>query len=107
MAQEAPSQAPSGPGQVVLDIGDDIGAAVVTTSAVLAGREMEIRRLDEPWQGHHVTVLERRVVNGTVWAAVFGSLTQGEWQVRVRNWAASPVVGFTVQGGRVTTTPLT
>jgi hypothetical protein len=33
--------------------------------------------------GRHVTLLERRFAAGLVWAAVFGSLPEGEWQVRI------------------------
>ncbi len=97
---------PSGPGSVVLDIGGDVGAAVVTTSAQLACREIEIRRVGESWEGRHVAVLERRLAAGSVWAAVFGSLAEGDWQVRVRDCPSSPVVSFTVEGSRVTTTQL-
>jgi hypothetical protein len=90
----------------VLDVGDHIGAAVVTTPADLAGREIEIRRVGDPWQGRHVAIRERRLANGSVWAAVFGSLTEGDWQLRIRDWPSSPAVRFTVKGGRVTTTQL-
>lgn len=92
---------PTGPGRVVLDIGGDVGAAVVRTPPALAGAEMEIRRPGETWTGRHVSVRERPLPDGAVWAAVFEGLQAGRWEVRVRDRADGPSAVFTVDGGRV------
>jgi hypothetical protein len=98
--------APSSPGSVVLDIGDDVGAAIVLTPASLAGHEIEIRFQNSVWAGRHVAVLERRLPAGPTWAAVFPSLTEGRWEIRVRHNPTSPIAAFDVAGGHVTTTRL-
>jgi hypothetical protein len=92
---------PTGPGRVVLDIGGDVGAAVVRTPAALAGSELEIRRPGETWTGRHVSVRERPLPDGAVWAGVFEGLQAGRWEVRVRDRPDSPSAVFTVNGGRV------
>jgi hypothetical protein len=56
--------------------------------------------------GRHVVGLEHRLAGGPVWAVVFGSLADDDWQVPVRHGPSSPVVNFTVTGGPVTTTTL-
>jgi len=93
---------PSRTGSVVLDIGGDIGAAIVRAPASLAGTEIEIRRTGEPWDGRHVSVRARHVPSGVVHAAVFEALEQGDYEVRVRGRAAcQPACTFVVVGGRV------
>jgi hypothetical protein len=99
---------PSGPGTVVLDIGGDIGAAVVHTPASLDGAEIEIRPLGERWDGRHVAVRARQLPAGVVHAAVFESLVEGRYEVRVRGSASdAPLASFEVDGGRVTEDRLT
>jgi hypothetical protein len=99
---------PSGPGTVVLDIGGDIGAAIVHAPACLDGAEIEIRPLGERWAGRHVAVRARQLPAGVVHAAVFESLVQGRYEVRVRGSASdSPIGTFGVDGGRVTEERLT
>ena len=71
-------------GSVVLDIGGDLGAAIVHTSAALAGLEIEIRREGALWDGTHVAVRARSVPGGEVHAALFPGLPQGGYEVRVR-----------------------
>jgi hypothetical protein len=95
---------PSGPGSVVLDIGGEVGAAAVYVPASLAGFEIEIRRDDEEWAGRHVAVRERVLPAGSVWAALFPSLVEGIYQIRVRGGdPAGPTATLAVTGGRVTT----
>jgi hypothetical protein len=90
-------------GTVVLDIGGEVGAAAIYVPASLAGLEIEIRGVDEPWRGTHVAVRERLLTDRTVWAALFPSLTQGDYEIRVREWGAeSPTATVAVVGGRVT-----
>jgi hypothetical protein len=96
---------PSSTGSVVLDIGGGIGAAVVTTTADMAGVEIEIRPEDSQWTGTHVAVLERRVEGGPVFAAVFPSLSAGVYHLRLRTGTDDGSVHrIIVQGGRVLTT---
>jgi hypothetical protein len=93
---------PSGPGTVVLDIGGDVGAAIIYTPASLDGEEVEIRALHEVWDGTHVAVRARNLPSGLVHAAVFESLVRGNYEVRVRGADAGPRCRFEVAGGRVT-----
>ncbi len=68
----------------MLDIGGDIGAAVITTPAALKGEELEIRSSPGGWTGRHVAVLPRPLGATTPCAAVFPSLVAGRWVVRRR-----------------------
>jgi hypothetical protein len=98
---------PSQPGSVVLDIGGDIGAAIVAAPSALTGAEIEIRRHEAPWDGTHVAVRARHLPNGVMHAALFACLTPGGYQVRVREGGHErPVTTFEIKGGRVTTTEL-
>jgi hypothetical protein len=90
---------------VVLDIGGDVGAAIVFAPSWLSGVEIEIRRLSAPWEGHHVAVLERRLPDGPVHAAVFSALAAGSYQTRLRHRTGSAVLTFGVTAGQVTTSP--
>ena len=86
----------------MLDIGGHVGAAIVYTPASLAGDEIEIRAAGDPWDGTHVAVRPRSIPSGLVHAAVFESLVQGTYEVRVRAQDAGPRCRFAVAGGRVT-----
>ena len=91
------------PAPVVLDIGGDIGAAIVTAASTLEGHEVEIRRLGGDWDGRHVAFHVRHTDGGHVTAAVFPGLAQGDWEVRLRGVEDSRTFAFHVEGGRVTT----
>jgi hypothetical protein len=94
---------PSGPGTVVLDLGADIGAAVVLAPARFDGCEIEIRRVGQPWDGRHASVRARHLGAGELHAAVFESLERGCWEARLRGApGVAPACGFDVHGGRVT-----
>jgi hypothetical protein len=90
---------------VVLDIGGDIGAAIVTAPMALAGREVEIRSAGASWDGRHVAFHVRERNGCRLNAAVFPQLTEGGWEVRLRHVETSPVVSLCVLGGRITTVP--
>jgi hypothetical protein len=93
---------PSEPGGVVLDIGGEVGAAIVRTPASLLGSEIEIRRQGDVWEGKHTAVRERQLPEGPVYAALFGALAAGLYDVRVRHGDADgPVAVVAVEGGRV------
>ena len=88
-------------GSVIVDIGGDVGGAIVNTPASLVGEEIEIRRCGAAWDGTHVAVRTRHVVGGEVHAALFSGLTQGDYEVRIRDEADGPEAMLTVLGGRV------
>jgi len=93
---------PSGAGTAVVDIGEDIGAAIVRTPASLNEAEIEIRPAGEPWAGRHVAVRPRHLPSGVIHAALFEGLRQGRYDVRVRGSASDePLLSFNVEGGRV------
>jgi hypothetical protein len=98
---------PSEEGGVVLDIGGDIGAAVVHAPASLGGSEIEIRVHGRTWDGTHVAVRERRTPGGVTFAALFYGLSRGSYEVRVRDDKTGPMAPFEVKGGRVTEAYLT
>jgi hypothetical protein len=85
----------------VLDIGDDAGALVVYTRPELKDEEVEISR-NEVGQPRkvHTGVVERTVNGRPVCAAVFPSLSVGEYTV----WrpAPPPDAGFAIEAGKVT-----
>jgi hypothetical protein len=92
----------SGAGSVLLDIGGDIGAAVVTTPARFEGKEIEIRKVGTEWDSTHVAVLARHVDGGTIHAALFPSLETGSYQVRERFGPEDgPVLDIEAAGGTV------
>jgi hypothetical protein len=92
---------PSEEGSVVLDIGGDVGAAIVHAPVVLDGSEIEIRRHGAPWDGTHVAVRPRLVPGGQIYAALFPALGQGSYEVRRRSDTEGPVATLAVEGGRV------
>jgi hypothetical protein len=94
---------PSGVGSVVLEIGGEVGAAAIYVPASLAGDEIEIRPIDEPWRGTHVAVRERVLPDRTVWAALFPALREGSYEIRVREGdPTGPTGSVAVTGGQVT-----
>jgi hypothetical protein len=95
---------PPGPseGAVVIDIGEGVGAAVIYTEPDLEGAEIEIRPASEQWRGVHTAVRERRFADVVQFAAVFGSLAEGNWELRVRGCTAErPALAVRVTGGSV------
>jgi hypothetical protein len=92
---------PSEKGSVLLDIGGDIGAAIVSTPASLLGSEVEIRRCGTAWDGTHVAVRARHLSGNVVHAALFPGLRHGDYEVRLRGVVEGPAATFSVAGGRV------
>jgi hypothetical protein len=89
-------------GAVFIDVGDGVGAAVIYTEPDLEGAELEIRRASEAWRGVHTAVRERRFGGMVRSAAVFGSLSEGNWELRVRDSAdPQPALAVSVRGGSV------
>jgi hypothetical protein len=94
---------PSGPGSVVLDLGEGVGALVVEAPPELSGREIEISASGGVWSGGrrtHSLVRERRTAAGTSYAAVYPGLPAGRYLI----WrhADTPAGEVTIDGGTVT-----
>jgi hypothetical protein len=99
-----PVEQPPGPseGAVFIDVGDGVGAAVIYTAPDLDGAELEIRPASDEWRGVHTAVRERRFAGIVQFAAVFGSLAEGDWELRVRGSTdAQPALAVRVAGGSV------
>jgi hypothetical protein len=99
----------AGNGPVVLDIGGDIGALIVTMPADLAGAEVEARPVagaafDSYAGGHlpHVAVLARPAGRDVRHSAVFGEMRDGEYELYLRPQEAVRLRAV-VRGGEVTT----
>jgi hypothetical protein len=118
----------AGQGPVLLDIGGDVGALVVTMPPELEGIEVEIRPAGAAAVGHqhdhgrnrdrhdheqppdhehaghhlpHVAVIARRVDSVAVHSLVFPELVEGEYELYQR--PAGPVeLAVRISGGEVT-----
>jgi hypothetical protein len=94
--------AAAGQGPVLVDVGGDVGALVVTMPPRLEGVEVEIRPV--PWESgaplRHVAVVARPTLSGRVHSAVFGGLPSGRYELYLR--PDGPVqVTVDVPGGEV------
>ena len=89
------------PESIVLDIGQDVGALVIYTGAELRGREIEVSPRGTGAKRVHVEVLERRIKDQPVFAAVFPGLRAGDYDI----WknGPNPSGTATIVGGRVAT----
>jgi hypothetical protein len=87
---------------LVLDIGGDVGALLLTTGPELAEEEIEISPGLDPTAKRSHNVVHARCDRGVVaaYSAVFPSLTAGEYTVWNRDGSAHAVI--TVHGGQVT-----
>jgi hypothetical protein len=87
------------PGSVLLDIGGDTGALIIYTQPDLHGREIEVSRPGIDAKRVHTEVLERRINNQPVYAAVFAALPEGDYKI----YAFDPtqVDAVSIQGGSV------
>jgi hypothetical protein len=90
-----------GYGAPVLDIGGDIGALVLYTSADLEGVEIEVSLTTDVDSPRTHTQVHRRTVGGsTFWAGVYAELPEGDYQVF---WDDPSVRrSFAITGGAVT-----
>jgi hypothetical protein len=89
----------------MLDIGGDIGAAVVHTTAAFEGAEIEIAPAGSEWDGTHVAVRRRtspRPDREPIFCAVFSQLKAGAYRIRVRaDTQHHPSHLLTVRGAQV------
>jgi hypothetical protein len=92
---------PSGEGTVVLDIGGDTGAAVIYTDSALSGSEIEIKPQGQSWKGVHTGVRQRDLPGEVCFAAVFGSIPAGSYDLRVKGTNSEPVMIVEIVGGGV------
>jgi len=66
---------------VAVEIGPGRGALVLRTAAGWADREVELSRIEDPSWRTHVAVRERQLPQGSMYAALFGSLAAGTYRV--------------------------
>ncbi len=112
----------AGQGAVLLDIGGDVGALVVTMPGAMVDTEVEIRPVGvahshphgDHHHGHHhgdgdhhehlahVAVVERPVAGGTVPSLVFGELTAGRYDLFEKGRPDAVALTVDVGGGQVT-----
>ena len=124
MTQTAEVENPwAGQGAVLLDIGGDVGALVVTMPEAMVGTEVEIRPLDGqhvPGAHHHehdhdhgsaggahehlahVAVVARPVADGQVASLVFGELEAGRYELFEKGQPDAVALRVSVAGGGVT-----
>lgn len=119
-----PENAWAGEGAVVLDIGGDVGALVVTMPDSTLGLEVEIRPLDgqhvgghahthghghgdDHDHGHehlaHVAVVARPVGGGRLASLVFPELEAGRYELFEKGRPDAVAMVVTVEGGSVAT----
>jgi hypothetical protein len=115
---DSPENPHAGQGSVLLDIGGDIGALVVTTPASMVGVEVEIGPEGAAFGHHHhhhhdhdhshehghlahVAVVRRPVQGGEVPALVFGELSAGRYALAEKGTSDVRLV-VDVRGGEVT-----
>ena len=84
----------------VLELGADVGAAVIYTAAALDGAEIEIKPRCGEWKGAHTAVRRRVGAPGTEaqFAALFFGLPEGTYDLRLQH---HDVRSIQVVGGRV------
>ena len=105
----------AGQGSVLLDIGGDVGALVVTMPAEMVEVEVEIRPVGhdtahpgdgQHGAGHHhhphVAVVERPVRGAVVPSLVYGELVEGRYELYVKG-TDDVRLTVAVVGGEVTT----
>jgi len=94
----------AGQGSVLLDIGGDVGALVVTMPASMLGEEVEVVTGREA-PGHHrphVAVVPRPAAGGSVPSLVFPELLEGSYALVPKGTDDVRLV-VDVRGGEVTT----
>lgn len=94
---------PTHDGSVMIDIGGDMGALVITTPPELVREEIEISASSPEGVRVHVAVRERlRRGRPSRYAAVFPSLHAGEYTVWRHKGGNDPAATVTITGGEVT-----
>jgi hypothetical protein len=78
-AEAAPPTVPSR--AVVINVGEHLGALVLSSNEERSGLEVEIHPVADPTARTHVWVLPREGRDGVVYAAVFPSLECGDYAI--------------------------
>ena len=96
----------AGQGPVLLDIGDDIGALIITMPASLDGAEIGIRPVDTGAkhrvdERRHVGVVGRPANGSLMHSAVFSGLTEGRYELYERPSGAVRL-RVSIRGGAIT-----
>jgi hypothetical protein len=88
----------SGPGSVILELGEGVGALILETPPDLHGQEIEISPLPAGPRTH--SLVRERHTTRTVYAAVYPALAEGDYVV----WRADgiPAGRVSIRGGRAT-----
>ena len=94
--------APSTVGSVLLDVGGDIGALIVSAVAEQCGEEIELVPQTVGLPLTHTEVRQRLLPGGSVYAAVFSGVPAGRYCLQTADGLEAPVA---VAGGEVTTAP--
>ncbi|HEY0754213.1 MAG TPA: hypothetical protein VGD98_09645 [Ktedonobacteraceae bacterium] len=83
----------------VLDIGGDVGALIIYCRPELRGQQIDLSLREREWQRIHTDVLERRVNQHSVFAALFLALAAGDYLI----WGngAQPIGEISISGGQV------
>ena len=94
----------AGQGPVVLDIGGDIGALVVSMPSDMEGIEIEVSPAGARPAGHvpHVAVVGRPTASGVRYSAVFPALRQGDYDLNERH-RLEVALTVTIEGANVAT----
>jgi hypothetical protein len=87
------------PEQVVLDIGEDIGALIVHTDAAMLGVEVEISPAGHDDRRSHKDVLQREINGRPAFTAVFDKLPGGTYTLWVDDRARAR--GVAIRGANV------
>jgi len=83
----------------MVDVGSGAGALVVWMPPSMADAEIEIRAAGQPWDGRHSAVRRRDLPDGSRWAVLFGSLPDGDYELRVCHApGVQPACSATVRG---------
>jgi hypothetical protein len=87
------------PETIVLDIGGDTGALIIYAPSHLRGQQIDVCLKGSDARPIHTDVLERRLNGRAVFAAVFPTLEQGDYQI----WVPEPTLvnTFRIRGGEV------
>jgi hypothetical protein len=85
---------------VMVDVGPGVGALVIYTGEDLRGQEIEISSVSSDAKRVHTDVLQRKAGGRYVFAAVFGSLAEGEYELW--NDSRPGPVAVRIVGGQVT-----
>jgi hypothetical protein len=71
---------PTGPGTVILELGEHVGALILEVPPALAGREIEISPIGGGPRTHSM-VRERRTAAGVSYAAVYPNLPAADYVI--------------------------